>query len=46
MFILTFKEVSDHDDVDIAIIGAGISGLYCAYRLINDPTYSGKNCDI
>ncbi|WP_299218790.1 FAD/NAD(P)-binding protein [uncultured Aquimarina sp.] len=46
MTILKFNEISDHDDVDIAIIGAGISGLYCAYRLINDPTYSGKKIAI
>ncbi|WP_378179205.1 oleate hydratase [Aquimarina sp. SS2-1] len=46
MSISTFKEISDNDDVDIAIIGAGISGLYCAYRLINDAKYSGKKIAI
>ncbi|MHA7056533.1 FAD-dependent oxidoreductase [Aquimarina sp. M1] len=46
MAILTFNEVSDDEDVDIAIIGAGISGLYCAYRLINHPDYTAKKIAI
>jgi monoamine oxidase len=33
MMIHVFSQVSDHADVDIAIVGAGISGLYCAWRL-------------
>ncbi len=33
-----FKDVHPEDHFDIAIIGAGIAGLYCAYRLIEqDP---------
>ncbi|SEK93517.1 NAD(P)-binding Rossmann-like domain-containing protein [Aquimarina amphilecti] len=46
MSIVTFSEIPDHDDIDIAIIGAGISGLYCAYRLINHPNYKGKKIAI
>ncbi|WP_299434992.1 FAD-dependent oxidoreductase [uncultured Aquimarina sp.] len=46
MSILTFSEIPDHDDIDIAIIGAGISGLYCAYRLVNHPDYKGKKIAI
>lgn len=29
-----FKDVNEKEEYDIAIIGAGIAGLYCAYRLI------------
>lgn len=36
--LLTFDEVPDELSVDLAIIGAGVSGLYCAQRLLNhDP---------
>ena len=34
-----FGGIDDVLDVDIAIVGAGISGLYCALRLIeSDPS--------
>ncbi len=46
MSILKFNEISDHDDIDIAIIGAGISGLYCAYRLINSKEFKDKKIAI
>ncbi|WP_372922562.1 flavin monoamine oxidase family protein [Roseovarius sp.] len=37
---IQFSEAEDHS-ADIVIIGAGISGLYCAWRLIeHDPTRS------
>lgn len=29
-----FAEIADHESYDVAIIGAGISGLYCAWRLL------------
>lgn len=41
-----FQEIRDNDQVDIAIIGAGVSGLYCAYRLINSPEFKGKKIAI
>ncbi len=38
MVQVQFSDYGDAQDVDIAIIGAGISGLYCAWRLIeHDP---------
>lgn len=38
---LKFKDVSAAESADIVIVGAGISGLYTAWRLIqNDPTLS------
>lgn len=33
---------SKHKKYDIAIIGAGISGLYCSYRLLNDTKFKDK----
>lgn len=46
MSTLTFSEIEDSSEVDIAIIGAGVSGLYCAYRLLNSPAFSGKKIAI
>lgn len=43
---LFFKEIQDQQHYDIVIIGAGISGLYCAYRLINSPEFKGKKIAI
>lgn len=31
---LSFKQVKEGDEFDFVIIGAGISGLYCAWRLL------------
>lgn len=36
MSIKHFAEASAREDADIVIVGAGISGLYCAWRLIAD----------
>ena len=30
-------------DLDVAIIGGGIAGLYCLYRLLRDSNYKNKN---
>lgn len=46
MKTLEFKDLKKTSEVDIAIIGAGISGLYCAYRLINSPKFKGKKITI
>ncbi len=42
MSILNFKAVPPTAHVDVAIIGAGVSALYCAYRLINSKKYAKK----
>lgn len=39
---LKCRDITDNSNIDIAIIGAGISGLYCAYRLIKDNNYKNK----
>lgn len=36
MSLLEFKNYKSQSQYDIAIVGAGISGLYCAWRLIKD----------
>ncbi len=36
MTLLKFSSLEPVQNVDVAIIGAGISGLYCAWRLIED----------
>lgn len=36
MSTIKFSQFESEKSVDIAIIGAGISGLYCAWRLIKD----------
>lgn len=46
MSTLKFNDVQDDSNVDIAIIGAGISGLYCAYRMINNDAFAGKKIAI
>lgn len=39
MSTLSFSDIQDAANYDVAIIGAGISGLYCAWRLLdNDPS--------
>lgn len=39
MSLLSFSDIQDATDYDVAIIGAGISGLYCAWRMLeNDPS--------
>lgn len=43
---LKFKDALKSSDVDIAIIGAGISGLYCAYRLLTSKKFAGKKIAI
>ena len=30
-------------NLDVAIIGGGIAGLYCLYRLLRDSNYKNKN---
>jgi len=42
MTILTCNDITNNSDVDIAIIGAGISGLYCAYRLIKNKHFKNS----
>ena len=32
--IIGFSEAPDDQKVDVAIIGAGVSGLYCAHQLL------------
>ncbi|MEM8908519.1 MAG: FAD-dependent oxidoreductase, partial [Bacteroidota bacterium] len=44
--MLKFNDVPSSDEVDIAIIGAGISGLYCAYRLLTSKQFAGKKIAI
>ena len=39
---LKCRDITDNSHIDIAIISAGISGLYCAYRLIKDNNYKNK----
>ena len=46
MSILKFADITDNNQVDVAIIGAGISGLYCAYRMINSDAFAGKKIAI
>ncbi|MBV1923007.1 MAG: FAD-dependent oxidoreductase [Flavobacteriaceae bacterium] len=46
MSTLNFKNINNESAIDIAIIGAGISGLYCAYRLITSDDYSGEKIAI
>lgn len=41
-----FKDAPKSSEVDIAIIGAGISGLYCAYRLITSKKFEKKKIAI
>lgn len=36
MSTLSFSEIEDDSGYDVAIIGAGISGLYCAWMLLRD----------
>ena len=43
---LTFAKLDDESEVDIAIIGAGISGIYCAYRLLTNPEFKDKKIAI
>jgi len=39
MILQTFAESSTEHTSDVVIVGAGIAGLYCAYRLVQqDPT--------
>lgn len=41
MILQTFAESSTEHTSDVVIVGAGIAGLYCAYRLVQqDPTRS------
>src|SRR5215475_3774673 len=30
-------------NLDVAIIGGGVAGLYCLYRLLRDSNYTNKN---
>lgn len=46
MKMLNYQDAPKEDKVDVAIIGAGISGLYCAYRMINSKEFSGKKIAI
>lgn len=46
MKTLNYQDVCITDTVDVAIIGAGISGLYCAYRMINSKAFCGKKIAI
>ena len=32
--------------VDTAVIGGGVSGLYCAWRLATDPRYAGSSIEV
>lgn len=43
---LKCHDIDDNSNVDIAIIGAGISGLYCAYRLINSKKFRNSKIAI
>ncbi|EKU45487.1 flavin monoamine oxidase family protein [Staphylococcus massiliensis] len=38
--------INKNNEVDIAIIGAGVSGLYSAYRFLEDPQYSQQKIGI
>jgi cation diffusion facilitator CzcD-associated flavoprotein CzcO len=35
-------EKLERADVDVAVVGAGVAGLYVAWRLLLDPTYATK----
>jgi len=37
-----FNEIEEKSNIDIGIIGAGISGLYCAYRMITNDAFKEK----
>ncbi|MEM5587475.1 hypothetical protein AAHH64_12510 [Staphylococcus epidermidis] len=34
--------INDDLDIDIAIVGAGVSGIYSAYRFLEDDRYNNK----
>ena len=36
-------EKLERADVDVAVVGAGIAGLYVAWRLLSDPAYATKS---
>lgn len=46
MNYLKYEDAQKEDAVDVAIIGAGVSGLYCAYRMMNSKEFEGKKIAI
>ena len=38
--------INDDLDIDIAIVGAGVSGIYSAYRFLEDDRYNNKKIGI
>ena len=38
-------EKLERADVDVAVVGAGVAGLYVAWRLLLDPAYATKQLE-